>query len=489
VRINLRFSAIFGVLSWAACGSPARNFERSEANGGTSGLGNKAGAGTAGSAAVNGKGGAGSGGKAGQPNTDDGAAGDSSAGFAGDANTAGAINGGSSGSSGAINGGSSGAINGGSGGKANNAGTGGTNSSGGSANNAGSSGGPNTDKCSPNPCQHGTCANVAGSFNCTCQGPWVSTLCDKAMFQPIGMLSGKTGSELNAVNADGTVVVGVATGATRQAIQWKATTGLVALPTPAGSTSDALAVSANGLIVAGTTTESGGSVSSASTWVGGASGSTFQGPVVGGFVTSARVEALSSDGTIAAGTGEFVNEYPHAVRWAPAAPEPKRIETGHGEGYARGISGDGSIVVGYQYEVNSAFKWTVGATNASALPELSPETSGAYGISTDGNVIVGSSNSLAVRWVGNAAPVSLGLPGTAFGVNKDGSVIVGAAGTAFVWTTANQVQLLSDLLLAQGAVLTGWTLSRASAVSQDGKTIVGTGVHNGVTEGFIVRLR
>jgi uncharacterized membrane protein len=125
----------------------------------------------------------------------------------------------------------------------------------------------------------------------------------------------------------------------------------------------------------------------------------------------------------------------------------------------------------------------------SSSPARKFESSEAHGGTSGLGNKAGAGDSLAVRWVGNAAPVSLGLPGTAFGVNNDGSVIVGSAGTAFVWTVANQVQLLSDLLLAQGAVLTGWTLSRASAVSQDGKTIVGTGVHNGVTEGFIVRLR
>ena len=320
----------------------------------------------------------------------------------------------------------------------------------------------------------------------------MGTACDKAMFQSIGVLSGMTDSDLLAVSADGTVVVGTssATGTTnkRVAMQWKVTTGLVALPTAAGSLSEARGVSANGLIVVGWK-QASGDIGAGVTWVGGATGSTLQGPIIGGFITTAQANAVSSDGSVIAGTGEFTNEYPHAVRWATTSAAPVRVETGHGEGYARGISGDGSIVVGYQYEPNGAFKWTVGATAATALPELSLESSAAYGISTDGNVIVGSSGGFPVRWVGSAAPVSLGVPGVAYGTNSNGSVIVGRTGTAFVWRLlTNQVQLLSDLLLTAGANLTGWTLTQANAVSQDGKTIVGNGTYNGATVGWIIRL-
>ena len=81
------------------------------------------------------------------------------------------------------------------------------------------------------------------------------------------------------------------------------------------------------------------------------------------------------------------------------------------------------------------------------------------------------------------------MPGVAYGTNSNGSVIVGRTGTAFVWRLlTNQVQLLSDLLLTAGANLTGWTLTQANAVSQDGKTIVGNGTYNGATVGWIIRL-
>jgi hypothetical protein len=64
-------------------------------------------------------------------------------------------------------------------------------------------------------------------------------------------------------------------------------------------------------------------------------------------------------------------------------------------------------------------------------------------------------------------------------------------GTAFVWrSSANpQLQLLADVLLTAGANLSGWTLEHASGVSADGSTVVGYGMHNGVREGFIARLR
>ena len=106
----------------------------------------------------------------------------------------------------------------------------------------------------------------------------------------------------------------------------------------------------------------------------------------------------------------------------------------------------------------------------------------ALGVSGDGSVIVGESNSAsgneAFRWTAASGMVGLGeLPGgnfasTAFGVSGDGAVVVGQDSTAtafleaFRWTQSGGMVGLGQL-----PDIGFW--STALAVSADGSTIVG----------------
>ncbi len=90
-----------------------------------------------------------------------------------------------------------------------------------------------------------------------------------------------------------------------------------------------------------------------------------------------------------------------------------------------------------------------------------------------------------------------GFESTANGVSADGGVVVGRATdpvsgerTAFVWTQADGMQRLADVLLAQGATgLAGWTLVSANAISADGLTVAGFGVSpDRQGEGFVANL-
>ena len=83
--------------------------------------------------------------------------------------------------------------------------------------------------------------------------------------------------------------------------------------------------------------------------------------------------------------------------------------------------------------------------------------------------------------------VGLGdLPGGSFtsratGASGDGGVIVGFGYTdsdqeAFVWTQADGMQRLIDVLVTNGATgLDGWILTEAQAVSADGQWVMGSG--------------
>ena len=144
---------------------------------------------------------------------------------------------------------------------------------------------------------------------------------------------------------------------------------------------------------------------------------------------------------------------------------------------AYGISADGSTIVGQSG--GQAFYWKrstgiVGLGNGAPYGDLMV----AYGVSGDGSVIVGSiaqaTNNQAFRWTGSTGVVPLGyLPGqwssSAEAVSSDGNTVVGysqgtRSGNAFIWTTSGGMANVNPAL-AQSA---------AYAVSDDGKTIVGT---------------
>jgi probable HAF family extracellular repeat protein len=113
------------------------------------------------------------------------------------------------------------------------------------------------------------------------------------------------------------------------------------------------------------------------------------------------------------------------------------------------------------------------------------------GISRDGSIIVGGGASAAgyeaFRWTPNGGMVGLGdLPGGTFAsvaaaISADGSVIIGRRRSAlgdeaFRWTSGGGMQNLRELLIDGGAAgLTGWRLTEATAISADGRTIVGYG--------------
>ncbi len=152
---------------------------------------------------------------------------------------------------------------------------------------------------------------------------------------------------------------------------------------------------------------------------------------------------------------------------------------------AFGVSADGNVVVGWSNVVNGIahpFRWTA-QHGMQALPGLpGGDGSGiARGVSANGSVIVGASKGEAVRWTNGGVPVPLGsITGSAdlssaSGVSANGSVIVGdlyngSLAQAFRWTQEDGVSLLGSL--------PGDAESRHPIVSGDGSTIVGQSSRN-----------
>jgi probable HAF family extracellular repeat protein len=158
---------------------------------------------------------------------------------------------------------------------------------------------------------------------------------------------------------------------------------------------------------------------------------------------------------------------------------------------------------------NEAFRWTQ-AGGIVGLGDLSGDTfySEATGVSPDGSVVIGESDSDAAvgyeafRWTPNGGMVGLGiLPDStsswAYDVSTGGSIIVGTSGgasgtEAFLWDVAHGMRSLRDVLAKDfglGASLAGWTLEYARGISADGQFIVGSGTNpDGNTEAWLARI-
>jgi probable HAF family extracellular repeat protein len=315
-----------------------------------------------------------------------------------------------------------------------------------------------------------------------------------ASFELLGSLSGGNSSNAYAVSADGLIVVGASESAVgRQAFLWTTTQGMVGLGTFSGGNypSHATGVANAGLVVG---YGSSGRFPVATTWTA-ATGMVESNTGLFGYLYG-----ISADGSTIVGP-TWVGPTVEAARYTatdglvPLGQLPGNPISGGSD--ANATSADGSVIVGYGYvapSVTHAFRWTAaaGMVDLGDLPG-GLESSLAYSVSADGSTVVGQANtdfdtqSEAFRWTTGSGMQGLGfLPGSAFtvanGVSGDGSVIVGASYTkpyqeaqAFIWTAGTGMQLLSDVLVSQGADnLAGWTLVAADAISADGRVVVGT---------------
>jgi probable HAF family extracellular repeat protein len=165
---------------------------------------------------------------------------------------------------------------------------------------------------------------------------------------------------------------------------------------------------------------------------------------------------------------------------------------------AYGVSGDGNVIVGYGTNSDGnleAFRWTVGGmVPLGFLP--GGMYSGAKGANTDGSIVVGNSYgtsafgtfSQAFRWTSSGGMEGLGrLPGStsaeAQATNSDGRIVVGYSTIsgdprAFIWDRPSGIRSLAEVLDAQGAAPPpGWILGEVLDVSDDGRIVAGYGIN------------
>jgi uncharacterized membrane protein len=185
-----------------------------------------------------------------------------------------------------------------------------------------------------------------------------------------------------------------------------------------------------------------------------------------------------------------------AVRWAAGGftqlpPAPGQTVSRR----ATCISGDGQWIFGYS-SLNNGFgsmptRWGPnGVVLAMGLPIGEPTESFPLKASTDGTVAVGYGlNVHTWRWRDGFGYQNIASPpGTTArpsDMTAGGDTIVGSVylnqdnSYAAFWTQSGQWMDLNTYLPTQGLDLNGWFLNTCFAVSDDGRTLAGTGFYNG----------
>lgn len=324
-------------------------------------------------------------------------------------------------------------------------------------------------------------------------------------FTPLGFLSATSQySGAMSVSADGRVVAGYSTRANildNEAFVWTREAGMVPLGRPPASQPDSrgLGISGDGSTIVGMAFHGGEFDSRAVVWRDGVGPTQLTGNPLG-----SAAYAASFDGSVIAGrqgsnmaaiwTGEsIVTELGHLP--------------GHNRSAARHVSADGRVAVGFSRSSTgqqAAFRWT----EANGMQQLGTyddefQIVEAFTSNPDGSVIAGAAlrptgGGRAAVWNEIEGTTLLPSLPTGFGVSQAWAMSAdagtfggwalgpGSLTYAVIWTQEHGGESFQDFLsLRCGVDLTGWRLTEIRGISADGKTIVGTGVHDGVTEAFV----
>ncbi len=258
---------------------------------------------------------------------------------------------------------------------------------------------------------------------------------------------------------------------------------------PLRRSSDAYSVSADGLVVVGSSDLAVAGHAAPFRWTAAEGIVNFAGLTDS---WTGKASDVSADGSVVVGRIRPVGDVPQAFRWTQEEGVVILSIPPGWEGYARTteVSADGSTVVGMLKSDadDELFRWTESEGMVSLGPLLDTYSNKSPSISADGSVIVGNDDQGAFRWTQQTGRVYLGtLPGAvgnalADDVSDDGSTIVGSirfevgefGDQPFRWTEEEGFALL----FGEPSNLEG----RAKAVSGDGSVVIGHDYNSG---GFI----
>ena len=319
------------------------------------------------------------------------------------------------------------------------------------------------------------------------------------LWEVLGNLSPEHASEAVAISADGSVIVGSSgTLEGQRAFRWTLETGIQALPMPPSvdvTMTWATDVSADGSTIVG---YGGNNFGSRQGW----EGLIWQNSAIPSEIAvqdkGVWLHGVSGDGLVAVGSQHAVEAmtYSEAFR-LPVGGTPTPLSgplytEGIVQSSAAAISADGQVIVGDITQldpiVRSGFRWTE-ATGMTPVGDFAVNAASRDGSVVVGTVVVpGGEGFQACRWTDAEGVVPLGLfaegfTSQALGVSGDGSRIVGFVENmntdlrqAFLWEEEMGMRLLQDVLHERyGFDLTGWSLTKAYAISDDGRTVVGRG--------------
>ncbi|WP_228448323.1 secretion protein [Chryseobacterium sp. CH25] len=205
---------------------------------------------------------------------------------------------------------------------------------------------------------------------------------------------------------------------------------------------------------------------------------------------------MSPSGNTIVGLGWLTASNAHAVKWdeTNGVVDLGSMVSGRSS-RANAISGDGTVVVGWQDEATgtrSGAKWVDGVE--SFITDSNGNNVGEAGaVSTDGNTIIGAANPNPYVWKAGTGVTYITHPNASFsfkggatGVSGDGSTVIGyyrafgappMSGEGFIWTEASGRINLNDYAASLGINTNGVTMGLPLAISQDGKKIAGMGMN------------
>jgi len=342
------------------------------------------------------------------------------------------------------------------------------------------------------------------SYQCKCSDRFVGTNCEIQKFSAMAVWP-------TALSADGLVVVGQAcSGDSLNCPPVRvASTGGPATALALPSTLPAGYDLSGGCVIHGVNRD-GAWIGAQCSGVQGLSAVEWKSSNTAVFVPGRSAGELVDDLTGASADGSIVvgSVYQSAIgdRWFRRVPTSgivllgQNVSSPDDSTVATATSNDGLVIVGASY--THAVRWDpTFATRV--LPEIPGQdaSSGlisyrATDVSGDGSVIVGYLGSragpTALRWDSPKTVTSMG-GGMVNAVNLTGSVLVGLstavdANPASLWDSTNTQHRIIDVI-GTNSDAAGWNLSAAIGVSDDGKTIVGTGTNaSGVAQGWVLHL-